>query len=306
MAATTTVEARATRRAAPTQGRRDVVLLLGPCVLYLLAFSVFPLVYSLYVALCDYDQQTGDLTFIGLDNFRDLFSSDEFWQATRNTAIFTFGGVALQVVLGTALALFFDQKLRGAAIVRGILILPMLLTPIVIGLMWRMLLNPDWGLFTWAVGKVGVDDPQWLSDPDTALRVLLLVDTWQWTPFVFIVVYARLQALPHEVFEASAVDGASWWKRSRHLTLPMLVPAIVFVAIFRGIDAFRTFDLVYGLTGGGPGQSTTTLSFEAFQNGFSFFRYGYASAVAYFMVVVAAIGLTVLLRFVHLRREEPA
>ncbi len=171
MAATTTVEARATRRAAPAQGRRDVVLLLGPCVLYLLAFSVFPLVYSLYVALCDYDQQTGDLTFIGLDNFRDLFSSDEFWQATRNTAIFTFGGVALQVVLGTALALFFDQKLRGAAIVRGILILPMLLTPIVIGLMWRMLLNPDWGLFTWAVGKVGIDDPQWLSDPDTALRV---------------------------------------------------------------------------------------------------------------------------------------
>ena len=114
--AATTVDARATTsRRARARARRDVVLLLGPCVLYLLAFSVFPLVYSLYVALCDYDQVTGDLTFIGLDNFRELFSSDEFWQATRNTAIFTLGGVALQVVLGTALALFFDQQLRGAA-----------------------------------------------------------------------------------------------------------------------------------------------------------------------------------------------
>jgi multiple sugar transport system permease protein len=302
----TTVAARATRRVAPSQGRRDVALLLGPCVVYLLAFSVFPLGYSLYVALCNYDQVSGDLTFVGLDNFRELFSSSEFWQATRNTAIFTIGGVALQVVLGTALALFFDQRLRGAALVRGILILPMLLTPIVVGLMWRMLLNPDWGFFTWLVGKFGVEDPQWLSDPDTALRVLLLVDTWQWMPFVFIVVFARLQALPQEVFEAGSVDGASWWQRTRHLTLPLLLPAIVFAAVFRGIDAFRTFDLVYGLTGGGPGQATTTLSFEAFQSGFSFFRYGYASAVSYFMVVVATIGLTILLRFARLRREELA
>jgi multiple sugar transport system permease protein len=304
--AATAVDRRTTRRAAPTQGRRDVLVLLGPCVVYLLAFSVFPLVYSLYVALCDYDQVTGDLTYIGLGNFRELFSSTEFWQATRNTAIFTFGGVALQVVLGTALALFFDQRLRGSAIVRGILILPMLLTPIVVGLMWRALLNPDWGLLTWLAGKVGIDDPQWLSDPGTALRVLLVVDTWQWMPFVFIIVFARLQALPREVFEASSVDGASWWQRTRHLTLPLLLPAIVFAAIFRGIDAFRTFDLVYGLTGGGPGQATTTLSFEAFQNGFSFFRYGYASAVAYFMVVVMAVGLTVLLKFVRIRREELA
>jgi multiple sugar transport system permease protein len=304
--AATAVDRRTTRRAAPTQGRRDVLVLLGPCVVYLLAFSVFPLAYSLYVALCDYDQVTGDLTYIGLGNFRELFSSTEFWQATRNTAIFTFGGVALQVVLGTALALFFDQRLRGSAIVRGILILPMLLTPIVVGLMWRALLNPDWGLLTWLAGKVGIDDPQWLSDPGTALRVLLVVDTWQWMPFVFIIVFARLQALPREVFEASSVDGASWWQRTRHLTLPLLLPAIVFAAIFRGIDAFRTFDLVYGLTGGGPGQATTTLSFEAFQNGFSFFRYGYASAVAYFMVVVMAVGLTVLLKFVRIRREELA
>ena len=132
----------------------------------------------------------------------------------------------------------------------------------------------------------------------------MLVDSWQWTPFVFVVVYARLQALPQEVFEAGSVDGANWFQRTRMLTLPLLMPAIVFAAIFRGIDAFRTFDLVYGLTNGGPVQATSTLSFEGFQNGFEFQRYGYASAVSYVMVIVAAIGMTLLLRVVRVRRVD--
>jgi multiple sugar transport system permease protein len=123
---------------------------------------------------------------------------------------------------------------------------------------------------------------------------------------VFVIVFARLQALPDEVFEASAVDGASWLQRTRYVTLPLLAPAIVFAAVFRGIDAFRTFDLVWGLTLGGPGRSTTTLSFESFRSGFEFFRYGYSSAVAYVMVIAAAIGVTILFRFVRVRREEPA
>ncbi len=121
---------------------------------------------------------------------------------------------------------------------------------------------------------------------------------------MFVIVYARLQALPQEVFEAGSVDGANWFQRTRYLTLPLLMPAIVFAAVFRGIDAFRTFDLVFGLTNGGPVQATTTLSFQSFQNGFEFLHYGYASAVAYVMVVVAAIGITILFRFVRVRREE--
>jgi len=209
-------------------------------------------------------------------------------------------------VLGTALALFFNQQLRGATIVRGILVLPMLLTPVVVGLMWRALLNPEWGLLNWIFVEVGVGNVGWLSDPSVALWTLVVVDSWQWTPFVFVILYARLQALPVEVFEASAVDGASWFQRTRLITLPLLVPAIVFAAVFRGIDAFRTFDLVYGLTNGGPVQATSTLSFEAFQNGFEFFRYGYASAIAYVMVIVAAVGVTILFRVVNPRRLETA
>jgi multiple sugar transport system permease protein len=295
-----------TSHAAPTQRRREVLLLLGPAVVYLLAFSIYPLVVSLVRSFSSYDSQSGDWTWIGLGNYRELFTSADFWDVVGNTAVLTFAGVAIQIVLGTALALFFNQQLRGATIVRGILVLPMLLTPVVVGLMWRALLNPEWGLLNWIFVEVGVGNVGWLSDPSVALWTLVVVDSWQWTPFVFVILYARLQALPVEVFEASAVDGASWFQRTRLITLPLLVPAIVFAAVFRGIDAFRTFDLVYGLTNGGPVQATSTLSFEAFQNGFEFFRYGYASAIAYVMVIVAAVGVTILFRVVNPRRLETA
>jgi multiple sugar transport system permease protein len=273
-------------------------------VLYLVAFSVYPLVTSLVRSFEDYNSQQNTWRWIGLGNYRQLFSDAEFWHTVEHTAFFTFGGVALQVVLGTALALFFNQRLRGATLVRGLVILPMLLTPVVVGLMWRALLNPDWGMLNWLATQVGFHNVQWLTDPRMALRTLILVDTWQWTPFVFVVVYARLQALPVDVFEAGEVDGATWFKRLRYLTLPLLMPAIAFAAIFRGIDAFRTFDLVYGLTNGGPVRSTSTLSFQAFQNGFQYFHYGYASAIAYVMVIIAIVGVTVLLRFVRVRRED--
>ena len=222
----------------------------------------------------------------------------------ENTLLLTGAGVAIQVVLGTALALFFNQQLRGSWIVRGILILPMLLTPIVVGLMWRALLNPEWGLLNWVAVELGFGYVGWLSDPHVAIWTLILVDSWQWTPFVFVIVYARLQALPHEVFEAGSVDGANWFQWTAYLTLPLLAPAIIFAAVFRAIDAFRTFDLVYGLTNGGPVNSTTTLSFLAFQNGFEFQHYGYASAISYVMVLAAAIGVTLLFKVVKVRRVE--
>ena len=282
------------------------MLLLGPAALYLVAFSIYPLVVSLVRSFMDYNTTKDTWRWIGLRNYEDLFTSSEFWTVVKNTLILTTAGVAIQVVVGTALALFFNQNLRGAAIVRGMLILPMLLTPIVVGLMWRALLNPEWGLLNWVAVKMGLGYVGWLSDSHVAIWTLVLVDSWQWTPFVFVVVYARLQALPQEVFEAGSVDGANWFQRLRLLTLPLLMPAIIFAAVFRGIDAFRTFDLVFGLTNGGPVQSTSTLSFEGFQNGFEFQRYGYASAISYVMVIAAAIGITLLFRVVRVRRVDVA
>jgi multiple sugar transport system permease protein len=288
----------------PLHMRRDVLLLLVPTVLYLLAFSLFPLVYSLGISFFDWSQQTRTFTFVGLENYQALLSDAVFLESIGNTAILVGLGVTIQVVLGTILALFFDLHLRGMGLVRGVLILPMLLTPIVVGLMWRAMLNPEWGVVNWALGELGLPQPFWLGDPSIAIFTLVLVESWQWTPFIMVIVFARLQALPPDVFEASSVDGAKWRQTLRHVTLPLLAPAIAFAAIFRAIDSFRAFDIVFGLTYGGPGNFTSTLSFYTYETGFTFTRYGYSSAIAWVMVVVAIVGVTLLLRFVAVRRQD--
>jgi multiple sugar transport system permease protein len=276
-------------------------LLLGPCVLYLFFFSIYPLIYSLRLSFTDLTAATGTGNFVGLENYRALLVDPLFWNAFVNSTVMVTAAVALQVVLGVALALFFDLDLKGAWIVRGILLLPMLITPIVVGVMWRALLNPDWGLVDWSIHAIGLIPPDWLGSVGMSMVTLILVDTWQWTPFVFIIVFARLQALPREVFEAAEVDGAGPVVKFRRVILPMLMPAIVFAAVFRAVDAFRSFDLIYGLSYGGPARGTTTLAFFSFQNGFQFQNYGYAAAVAYTMLIIIAIGTTVLLRYVQLR-----
>lgn len=278
-----------------------VLLLLGPCLLYLAAFAIYPLIYSLKLSLTDLRAADAAGHWIGLRNYGDLLRDQFFWNATKNSAIMVAASVTVEVVLGVALALFFDLHLKGSALVRGILVLPMLITPIVVGVMWRSLLNPDWGLINWTISELGFDPPNWLGSVQMAMKTLILVDAWQWTPFVFIIVYARLQALPHDVIEAAQIDGASWYGVLRHITLPLLMPAIVFAAVFRAVDAFRSFDLIFGLTYGGPARSTTTLAFWAFQNGFHFQNYGYAAAISYMMLLILMIGTTVLLRYVRLR-----
>ncbi len=292
------------RRRNPLHTRRDVLLLVAPTAVYLLLFSVFPLIYSLGISFFDWSQTTSSFTFIGLDNYTDLLGDPVFWQAAINTAVLVLASISIQVVLGTALALFFNMHLRGSWLVRGVLILPMLLTPVVVGLMWRALLNPDWGMVNFALGELGLPRPLWTADPKIALLTLVLVDSWQWTPFVMVIVFARLQSLPQDVFEASSVDGAGRRSTLAHITLPLLASAIVFAAVFRAIDAFRSFDVVFGLTYGGPGRLTTTLSFYAWENGFTFTRYGYASALAYVMVIVASLALAILVRRAALRRAD--
>jgi multiple sugar transport system permease protein len=279
-------------------------LLVAPTILYLVVFSIFPLLYSLGISFFEWSQITRSFTFVGLQNYQELVRDPVFLQSVGNTAILVGLGVALQVVVGTALALFFDLHLRGMGFVRGVLILPMLLTPIVVGLMWRALLNPEWGMVNWALGELGLPQPLWLADPSIAIFTLVLVDSWQWTPFIFVIVFARLQALPRDPFEASAVDGATYRQTLWHVTLPLLAPAIVFAAILRAIDAFRSFDIVFGLTYGGPGNFTSTMSFYTWETGFSFTRYGYSSALAYVMVVVAIVLVTLLLRFLAVRRAD--
>jgi multiple sugar transport system permease protein len=286
----------------PENTRLTLWLFLGPCVMYLAVFAIYPLIHSLRLSLTDLSGAAASGAFVGLDNYRELFADPQFWNAAANSAVMVTAAVAIQVVAGVALALFFNLHLRGAWIVRGILLLPMLLTPIVVGVMWRALLNPDWGLVDWAIEAIGLPAPDWLGSVRMAMLTLILVDCWQWTPFVFMIVFARLQTIPAEIYEAADMDGARPWTTFRRIVLPMLMPAIVFAAVFRAVDAFRSFDLIYGLSYGGPARGTTTLAFFAFQNGFQFQNYGYAAAVAYAMLVILIAGTTLLLRHAPMRR----
>lgn len=279
------------------------ILLLGPALAYLAIFAIYPLFYSLRLSFTDLTAADGSGRWVGVSNYTDLLQDPNFWNAAKNSAVLVTAGVALQVFIGTAGAMFFNLHLRGSWMVRGILVLPMLIAPIVVGVMWRALLNPDWGLINWALGRIGIGPVNWLGSTGMAMKTLVMVDVWQWAPFVLLIVYARLQALPQDVYEAARVDGAGSWSTFRRITLPMLMPAILFAAVFRAVDAFRNFDLVYGLSYGGPDRSTTTLSFFAFQNGFQFQRYGYAAAVAYVIVLILIVASTVLFRLVSLRVE---
>ena len=288
----------------PENPRRTLLLFLGPCVAYLLIFAIYPLIYSLRLSFTDLTAAAGTGSFVGFDNYRFLLTDPQFWNAATNSAIMVSLGVTIQVVAGVALAMFFNLHLRGAWIVRGIILLPMLMTPIVVGVMWRALLNPDWGLVDWSIKAVGLNPPDWLGSVSMAIVTLVIVDSWQWTPFVFMIVFARLQTLPLDVFEAAEMDGAGPFTTFRRITLPMLMPAIIFAAVFRAVDAFRSFDLIYGLSYGGPARGTTTLAFFAFQNGFQFQNYGYAAAVAYAMLLILAIGTTVLFRYLPLRKDR--
>ena len=274
--------------------------------MYLAAFAIYPLFYSLRLSFTDLTAADGSGKWIGLRNYQDLLGDPQFWNAAKNSVVMVTVSVTIEIVLGTALAMFFDLQLKGSAIVRGILVLPMLITPIVVGVMWRALLNSDWGLINWMIVSLGFEPPNWLGSIEMAMKTLILVDVWQWTPFVFIIVFARLQALPHELFEAAKMDGAGYFGTFQYIILPLLVPAILIAAVFRAVDAFRSFDLIYGLSYGGPARSTTTLSFFSFQNGFQFQNYGYAAAIAYMMLLILVVVTSIILRYVKLRNESAA
>jgi multiple sugar transport system permease protein len=270
-----------------------------PTVLYLLALAIYPLLYSLYLSFQDYTAQTNTFVFAGLANYRELLTDPIFRASFAHTLVFTVVVTLCEVFLGLALALFFERDFIGKALMRTALIIPMLSTPMVVGLMWRFLLNADWGVINWLFGFVGIGPINWVGQSPWSLISLMLVDIWQWTPFAFLMLYAGLQALPHEPFEAAKVDGANAWQRLRYITLPLLRPLIAILLIFRSVDAFRSFDTVFTLTYGGPGTNSYLLSFYAYLVGFSFLRMGYASAIAYVMVIFVIIATTLMVRLLH-------
>ena len=273
-----------------------------PAVAYLLALSIYPLVSSFVLSLHEYHIDARSFAWVGWGNYAAIFHDSEFYIAFRNTVIFTAATVGVELVLGMALAVFMTRRLIGANLLRTLLIIPMMTTPMVVGLMWRFLLNTDFGVVDYLLRVLfGMRPVNWLGSAPYSLVSLIVVDVWQWMPFAFLILYAAIQTIPEELHEAARVDGARGVQVFRHITLPLLLPVIDIVVLFRGMDSFRAFDTVYTLTFGGPGRDSATLSFLAYLQGFSYSHLGLASAMSYVMVAVIFVGVT-LYRFTVMPR----
>lgn len=276
------------RRRGPA--RAEPYLLLAPAFLTLVVVSAGPVAYLVYLGFTEWSLERGAGIWVGLDNYRTLFfDSPYFWGSLRTTAIFVALAVASEVVIGFALALLVERLARGRGIVRVLFLVPVVLTPIVSALTWKTLIyHPTSGFLTYLRYLAGLPPTGYLDSATGALLSVVAADIWHWTPFVMLTLLAGLAALPREPFEAARVDGAGPLQVMWHVRIPLLLPVLAVVVIFRTVDAFRTFDMVFALTGGGPGTATMILPLLTYQTAFQYFRLGEGAALA---VVTALISL---------------
>jgi len=276
-------------------------LLAAPSVGLLAAMTTFPLVVLVVMSTFRLDLATPFRNrFVGFDNYARMLGDPRFLEAVRITAVYTVATVILQVAIGLALALAFFRLVRGLGALRVAVLLPMILAPIVVGLSWKtLMLSQLYGLVDYVAVLLGLGSKPWLTDASWALASVIVIHTWQWTPFAFLVFLAGLYALPPEPFEAARIDRASAWQIFRHLTLPMLRPAIFVVVIFRTMIALRAFEGIYATTGGGPGTATEILNLYAYRVSFNSLSLGYGAALG--TVLLAATTATSLV-FFWLRR----
>lgn len=277
--------------------------LLAPAVLVVLAILVYPFIDGIQASTQFY-RFGKPVRSVGLDNYIDLWRDPQFRNALWVTVKFVTLAVALETVLGLALALFCARELRGIRFVRTTLIVPMVITPVVVGIVFRLIYATDAGMLTTVSEKLGGEPVQILSDPTKAFLGLVVLDVWEWTPLMFLILLAGIQSLPVEPFEAARVDGAGSWRTFLDHTLPMLRPVLAVAIVLRTIDAFGTFDQVFVLTRGGPGEATRLVSLYGYDTAFKFQQVGYAAAM---FVTVGLIILAFALTAVRmLRRVETA
>lgn len=268
-------------------------LLLAPAILFMLLLVVYPTLFAVTTSFEKYILPRKP-SFAGLDNWRWVVNDASFWTAFGITLKFVVIAVVVEIVLGTLIALFLNRDFRGQTLVRGLCILPLVAAPFATSLAWRHLYNSDYGVINYALQAIGLPKVEFLADSSIALYSVIAIDVWQWTPLVVFVVFAALRGLPKEPFEAARIDGASAWFTFRRLTLPMIKPVLLIVAMLRLVEAFRVYDILYGTTRGGPGTSTETINWLIFREGFQYFDLGRATAMSV-LVLLMVLVLTNLL-----------
>jgi multiple sugar transport system permease protein len=276
-------------------------LLIAPAMSVLVALSIYPLIYTIKVG---FQKGTGEEARWTIENFIRLFTDSFFHDALLHTLIYSITALTLEFLFGLGLALLVDRPLRGRNFFRAILLIPMMLPPVVVGVMWRLMFNPSFGAINGTLKSAGAntDALTWTASPALALISVITVDIWQWTPFIFLVLLAGLQAIPQEPYEAAMIDGASAWQTFTHVTLPLLKPAILIALLLRTMDLLRVFDQIFILTEGGPAFATETVSLYIYRTAFRFSDFGYAAAMSFVLLVITNIISSVYIRL--LQRQE--
>jgi multiple sugar transport system permease protein len=274
--------------------------LLAPVLAVLLGLAVYPLVYAVRVSL---QSEAG----WGLGNFARLVQDSFFWAALAHTFVYALSALTLEFLLGLGLALLLDRNLRGRNLFRALLLIPMMLPPVVVGVTWRLLFNPTFGAINGTLKRFGIDTAAltWTASPKLAMLSVIAVDVWQWTPFMFLILLAGLQAIPQEPYEAALIDGANAWQIFRDITLPLLKPAILIALLLRTMDLLRVFDQIFILTEGGPGFATETVSLYIYRTAFRFGDFGYAAAMSFVLLLITNAISVVWLRLLY-PETEPA
>lgn len=270
-----------------------------PTLAILISMTIVPLVFSLFTSLTNYQViNPTNWEFVGFQNYGRAFTDPEVRISFLNTILFVFCAVTIEFLLGLCIALLLNRKIKGISFIRTFLLLPMMVTPVAVGLMWRWMYNTDYGLINYFLKVVfGIDALNWLGDARFAMPAAILVDIWQWTPFVILTLLAGLQSLPDEPVEAAQIDGASNWQVFKYITLPQLKSIILVVLLIRVIDAFnRSFDVVWTLTNGGPGTSTELLSLRIYRIAFKYWETGLASAISWIYLLIVLIVTTLFIK----------
>ena len=278
-------------------------LFLAPAVAVLLALSIYPLIYAIKVSL---QTTAGQQVAWSFQNFTRLASDKFFLEALAHTLVYAVVALTFEFLLGLGLAVLMNGALRARSFFRAMLLVPMMLPPVVVGVVWRLMLNSNFGAINGTLKGFGVNTTvfTWTASPKLAFASVILVDVWQWTPFVFLVLLAGLQAIPQEPYEAAVIDGSSAWQTFQHVTLPLLKPAILIALLLRTMDLLRVFDQIFILTEGGPGFATETISLYIYRTAFRFSNFGYAAAMSFVLLIITNIISLFYIRL--LQRQEAA
>jgi len=290
------------RRRSPDRAFR--YLMIAPAVAVILLIGLFPVIYTALKSVQNVNMFDVDTSYQGFIHYKALMTDERFWKALGHTLIFVLVALPIELGLGLAMAYLFLDRLPGRPIFVTLLVLPVLVSPIVAGATWRLLFDNRYGPINQILGWIAGEEVTllWLVDPNLVYPAIIIAEVWQWTPFMFLLLWAALSGVDQSQVEAAELDGASWWRTFRLVVLPAIWPVVAIAVLIRALDLFRLFDVIWALTRGGPGTMTETVSIYAYVLGFQQFETSYTAAMAFVIIVLLAVTVTLILRKIEIER----